>query len=733
MNCYFAGRGNSSTINGVTTMIRTRYGYLSPVLLVAVELCVTGTVMESVATLDGAYRTLDTHLRDPRSDGGSVMWESSPSRPGFVQSVVGAGKSYADKPYPETVADRWDAVRSELFEISEVEITPVPDPAVVAMMVEDADARRVTDAIFAAVGMFLISEANALEERIPFDDDETFEDVEAAVARVLWRATTLRRHVMDRTWPQLYSADPHAALPTSPITETEADSPHELEESDTEPGASPSTVRHHPPIVDRPVDDAHRRAEPDPFGRLHRDQVLRVFRRASCNVPAYRDFLSLHGLTTDRVRTLDDFTKVPPTTHEDLVSWGCVGRTLWSASAGSHGPPLYWPREETAVAADIDYHDRVLGLWHSQSQRRRSLVLADFAIGGWLGSTCTTQTLRGLERRGHKLSVVAPGCDPGAVAREISARGRDFDQIVLTGYPPFVQEVLERAGRATFDLDLQILLAGENITETWRDRITALVESRGGRANPILLYGTEDTGILGHETPSTIAIRRLARDNLVLAEALFGGHPTALPTLVEYDPQRIYAELDTDRLLITTDSPVPLIRYRINDPARILNADQLTATLHDHGYEVPVRTTTPGAGFLVIDSKNATENVVAPAGPKTARIRLVGKDADAELNDLMSWLRHEDGLRGRVQIEKRTDRMSTASQVVAVVLATSLTGVAGTTAAVLATALSLWLDSRRPRVTVEITRTDGRSATISEGEIPAVEETRQLLLEPASS
>lgn len=708
-------------------MIRTRYGYLSPLLLVAVELCVTGIVMESVAALDEAYRTLATRVRDPRSGGGSIRWGSSTSDPKpLVTAVAGLGKTHAYNVFPEIVAEKWDAVRTELFGISEVETTPVPDPAVVSKMLDDSDARRVTEAIFAAVGMFLISEANALEELVPYDDEDSFEDLETTVARIVGHAHYLRRHAKDGTWPHLYAADPQATLPTSSIAEPDTASAAIVNADDAETGAPPSPVGHHQPLVDRPAPDRHRVAEPDYRGSYHCDHALRVFRKVSCEVPAYRAFLLRHGLAADRIRTLNDFTRVPPTTHEDLVSWGCTATAVWSASTGSlHGPPSCWPRAEAASSANIELHDRILRSF--RAHRRRTLVVSGFAMGGWLGSTCTPQTLAGLKGRGHKLSVVVPGIDPDVVAREISAREHDYEQIVLAGEQSFLQEVLDRADRSALKQNLHILLTGRNITESWRDRVVSMVESRGGQANPVLLYGNADTGILGHETPSTIEIRRMARDNLVLAEALFGGHAGGLPTLVEYDPQRVYAELDTDRLLVTIDSPVSLVRYRINDHARILDPEQLVATLRDHGYTMPVHTTTPGAGFLVIDSTEET------ATPKTARIRLVGNDAESELNDLVSWLYHEDALRGRVKVEteKRTAQMSAVSQVLTVVFATGIAGVAGTTAAVLAATLSTWLNSRRPRVTIEITRADGRSTTIREGELPAAEETRELL-EPAN-
>lgn len=691
-------------------MICTRYGYLSLTLVVAVELCAAEVVGESVGALDGAYRTLAVRLRgSPHCDG----------------AIRGLPPAPADRGSPATVAERWEAVRIELFGVSEVETTPVPDPAVVvAELVEVEESRRIVKALFAAVGLFLVSEANSLDEFIPEDDDESFEDLRDTVMQVFACARKLRRHVNDGTWPQLHTADLDTLLTASPDS-TEVAEPSHGNRSDSDVGALPESreCRAVPGQGETLSVDADSRCV------YHRDQALRAFHRLSYEVPAYRDFLSRHGMMIDRVRTLSDFTLVPPTTHEDLVSWGPAATTVWSAGPQCAFGPSQRLLTEFGPVECLSSDDRILrGL---RTRHRRTLVVTGCAHDNRGGRSGMLQVLHWLQSAGHLLSVATSETDPVAVARELAERGRNFEQVVLAGPPTFVEDVLEHVGRSALELDLSILLAGQSITESWRDRIVSMVESSGGQANPILLYGTTDTGIVGYETPSTIAIRRLARDNLPLAEALFGGHSTQLPTLVEYDRQRVYAELDTDRLLVTTDSPIPLVRYRIGDHARILDQEQLVSTLHEHGYRIPVRTMTPDAGFLVIDSHQDRVDTGIDRVPETARIRLVGHDADAELSDLMSWLYDEAALHGRLKIEKRSERISAASHALTIVLTTGLAGVAGTTAGALATALSMWLDRRRPHVTVEITRTDGRSATIPAGDLPAAEEARKLL-EPAT-
>ena len=53
-------------------------------------------------------------------------------------------------------------------------------------------------------------------------------------------------------------------------------------------------------------------------------------------------------------------------------------------------------------------------------------------------------------------------------------------------------------------------MAGENISEPWRDYILKRIGKEGRAEETCLIYGTADAGIMGHETPTTIAVRRLA-------------------------------------------------------------------------------------------------------------------------------------------------------------------------------------------------------------------------------
>ena len=337
-------------------------------------------------------------------------------------------------------------------------------------------------------------------------------------------------------------------------------------------------------------------------------RALDIFHRAVGVVSAYSEFIAEHGLDPATIRTAEHFATVPPMTKANylrkyprpsLMWHGDVnGAIVWSTSSGSSGRPTYWPQNETSFEDNVELYDRIFRL-HFDSREKSTVVVNGFAMGNWIGGTLTLRVTEELRRRGHRLSIVTPGIND-AILSNVAELGPHFDQIVLAGYPPFIQNVIDRAGPEVLEQDVKILLAGERIAEQWRDHILNRIGRPDEPERICLIYGTADAGVMGHETPTTTTIRRLADSDPVLARDLFGTN-AVLPTFVEYDPILRYTEVDEDGfLLFTVDTGVPLIRYRINDQGAVLARDHVAAVLKRHGYCLRIATTTPDAGFLVL-------------------------------------------------------------------------------------------------------------------------------------
>ena len=459
--------------------------------------------------------------------------------------------------------------------------------------------------IVAATGVFLVAEANRMQCWL--DDAEvepaTVHEIQRDIVGVTTCSVALNRSVSDGTWADVLA---HALAP-------------EMVGGHGSGSVKRAASRY---VADDSGDmrasESHRSAV-----AAHAlpgfDRALEVLRRAADTVPAYRDFLSRHGVAAAKVRTPEDFRAIPPMTKanylqqyplKELMWNGDVTRAgVWSTSSGSSGRPTYWPRNEVAVDESELLFDRVFRR-NFESHRLSTLVVVGFAMGKWIGGTYTYSAMLGLRRRGHRLSVITPGLDTQEIVASISTLGPSYDQVVLAGYPPFLKDVLDEAPQKVRQ-GLRILVWGENISENWRNRI---LEHRV--ADVCAVYGTADAGFIGHETPATIAVRNLARDDSRLSHLLFGSGESIQPTFVEYDPQLRYLESasnEDDNLLLTVDSAIPLIRYGSIDRGQVLTGDQVDRAMRDLGARLDIGDTS-SAAFLSVKVKQSS--VVDPRSPE---------------------------------------------------------------------------------------------------------------------
>jgi phenylacetate-CoA ligase len=193
----------------------------------------------------------------------------------------------------------------------------------------------------------------------------------------------------------------------------------------------------------------------------------------------------------------------------------------------------------------------------------------------------TASCCRHLAQKGFPITVVTPGNNKPEILKVVRELAPYYEQTVLLGYPPFIRDVID-AGRDW--PTLRLVLAGEVFSEEWR----TLVGERAGLRRPLhdsaSLYGTADAGVLGNETPLSIAIRRFLAARTADARALFG--EARLPTLVQYDPATRFFEVTPEgTLLFSGDGGVPLVRYHISDRGGLLGFADMLDFLSARGFD----------------------------------------------------------------------------------------------------------------------------------------------------
>lgn len=319
---------------------------------------------------------------------------------------------------------------------------------------------------------------------------------------------------------------------------------------------------------------------------------VELFHSAAAEVPAYRAFLAEQGIDPAAVTSLAQFAQLPLLDKANytrryplpqLCRGGELGDMI-AVSSGSSGEPSFWPRTLADEARIADRFEQVFRDAF-ESGGRRTLAVVCFALGTWVGGLFTYGCCRELARRGHPVTVVAPGNNMAEILRVIPPLAPHFDQVVLLGYPPFLKDVIDagaRAGVPWAEYGIRMVTAGEVFSEEWRN----LVCGRAGMADPARdtasLYGTADAGVLGNETPLSIGIRRYLAGNPGVARELFG--ESRLPTLVQYDPAQRFFEVREGTLLFSADGRLPLVRYHIADRGGLVEYRAMLDFLSSHGY-----------------------------------------------------------------------------------------------------------------------------------------------------
>lgn len=315
-------------------------------------------------------------------------------------------------------------------------------------------------------------------------------------------------------------------------------------------------------------------------------------------VPAYGEFLRDCGIDPATAGDENGFASLPLMTKDNYMrayplparcrGGAGVDGEIVAFSSGSTGRPMLWPRR---LRHELDIAWRFEQIFRDAFGARDKSMLAVvcFPMGTWVGGVYTAACCRYLAQKGYPLTLATPGNNKEEIFRVVEELGAHFDHTVLLGYPPFVKDVLDTGASRGIDWSRyrpKLVFAGEVFTEEWRDLVCARIGSADPGHDTASLYGTADAGVLGNETPLSIAVRRFLSQAPEAARELFG--ESRLPTLLQYDPLSRYFEVDGGTLVITGDNGVPLIRYHIADRGGIVDYAGMLAFMRERGADPAV-------------------------------------------------------------------------------------------------------------------------------------------------
>ena len=321
--------------------------------------------------------------------------------------------------------------------------------------------------------------------------------------------------------------------------------------------------------------------------------ALNLFRKAAREIPAYKDFLKKNKFDPDSVRSFNDFGTIPTTSKKNYLRNYPLKSLCWNgtlsdkslvfaATSGSTGDPFYFPRSSIIDNFATEYHESFL---KNANIKGSTLVMDCFGMGVWIGGIITYQAFRNLADRGRNLTIITPGVNKKEIFAALEHIAPLYDNLILCAYPPFLKDIADEAKAHGVDwkkFHVYIVCAAESFSERFRDYII----NKMGVKNPVTdimnIYGTADNGVMGTETPLTVAIRRSIVPNSRVYKTLFA-QADRVPTFAQYDPNKIHYESINYDIFFTADNALPFIRYEIGDYGGLLTFEEVKNILAEHG------------------------------------------------------------------------------------------------------------------------------------------------------
>lgn len=322
--------------------------------------------------------------------------------------------------------------------------------------------------------------------------------------------------------------------------------------------------------------------------------ALQLFHEMSKRVPAYQDFLKQRSINPESIKTIEDFRQLPTLDKDNYLRHYSRQQLCWdgkfsserwvvSTTSGSTGEPFYFPRtdlqdEYYALTAELYLRENF------QIHKKTTLYIDAFAMGAWIGGLFTYEAIHRVAQKGYALSIITPGINKTEVINSVRRLGADFDQVIIGSYPPVMRDIIDHGLEEDLDwarYNLGIIFSAEGFGEEFRDYVTKHGHLDNIYTSSLNHYGTVDLGTMSHETPTTILVRRQAMQNKRLFTELFGD-VTKQPTLTQYLPEMFYFESIENRVICSSYSGLPLVRYDLKDHGGVITLRDVEQAYTDH-------------------------------------------------------------------------------------------------------------------------------------------------------
>ncbi len=301
-------------------------------------------------------------------------------------------------------------------------------------------------------------------------------------------------------------------------------------------------------------------------------------------VPAYKRLLKENRVdkpVIDKENYLleNDFT--------DMLPNGDIGYAdVISVSSGSSGKPFFWPRGKYLELETTIIHE-ILLKYVFDIDKKHTLFINAYSMGMYVAGVFTNNAVTRIAERGYNISIINPGISEKDIIRIIKEIGRAYDQIIISGYPPFILDVIE-AGRNEGikwkEKDLKFIFGAEAISEEWRNNLLKLIGDTNKYFSSFNTYGSADLAMLGHETPFSIFIKDQLVKNKHLYKTILNSR--SISTLVQYHPSLKHFNEKNGELFCSGLGGIPLYNYNLHDHGSVYTIEDMIGLFESVGVNI---------------------------------------------------------------------------------------------------------------------------------------------------
>jgi phenylacetate-CoA ligase len=293
----------------------------------------------------------------------------------------------------------------------------------------------------------------------------------------------------------------------------------------------------------------------DGIKHVQSERLRETVERVYFNVPFYRNRMQEAGLGPENINTIDDLSRLPFTTKNDLrdnYPFGLFAVPMSEivrihASSGTTGKPTVVGYTRNDIATWSEVMARTLT---SAGANRNDFIQIAYGYGLFTGGL-------GLHYGGEKIGASVIPISGGNTTRQIQLM-HDFGTTVLActpSYALFLAEAIEESGISREEMKLRVGVFG---AEPWTENMRKEIEEKL-RIKAIDIYGLSE--VIG----PGVAYECLVQEGLHINEDHF------YPEIIDPVTLNVLPSGSTGELVFTTltKEGLALIRYRTRDLTRL--------------------------------------------------------------------------------------------------------------------------------------------------------------------